>query len=62
MHELRRPVQILTLDCVVGDNRSSHWFWSGLETLLLGGACATVAFTIGYYVNGMIGEEGDSLP
>merc|ERR1711933_601120 len=35
-----------------------NWFVSGLETLLLGGACATVAFTIGYYVNGLV-SDGD---
>jgi len=36
---------------------ASHWFSSGLETLLLGGACATVAFTIGHWVNSLVGEE-----
>jgi len=36
-----------------------HWFSSGFETLLLGGCCATVAFTIGYYVNGLVGD-GDA--
>jgi hypothetical protein len=36
-----------------------NWFWSGFETLLLGGCCATVAFTIGYYVNDLV--SGDDL-
>ena len=36
-----------------------HWFNSGLETLLLGGACATVAYTIGQLVDHMIGDHGD---
>ena len=40
--------------------RNAHWFWSGIETLLLGGTCATVAFTIGYYVNGLLGDEVDA--
>lgn len=36
---------------------NSHWTWSGMETLMLGGACATVAFTIGYYVNEIVGSS-----
>jgi len=39
--------------------RNAHWFSSGLETLVLGGTCATVAFTIGYYVNEMF-DTGES--
>lgn len=35
----------------------SNWFLSGLETLLLGGTCATVAFVIGSFVNGLLGED-----
>jgi len=35
-----------------------NWFLSGLETLLLGGVCATVAFSIGFYVNGLV-SDGD---
>jgi DNA damage-binding protein 1 len=30
---------------------TQHWMVAGLETLLLGGACATVAFTIGQFVD-----------
>lgn len=37
----------------------SNWFMSGFETLVLGGTCATVAYTIGYFVNGLI--EGDEM-
>jgi len=33
---------------------ASHWLTSGMETLLLGGACATVAYTIGQIVEGFI--------
>eukprot|EP00934_Nitzschia_sp_Nitz4_P001375 Nitzschia sp. Nitz4//scaffold48_size128905//70480//71730//NITZ4_003601-RA/size128905-augustus-gene-0.8-mRNA-1//1//CDS//3329552985//1375//frame0 len=36
---------------------NANWFWSGVETLLLGGTCATVAFTIGYYVNRLVGTD-----
>lgn len=31
----------------------SHWFICGFETFLLGGACATVAYTIGQFVKGL---------
>ncbi|KAG7364283.1 mevalonate kinase [Nitzschia inconspicua] len=37
----------------------SNWMYSGLETLLLGGACATMAYTIGKYVNDLVGEDED---
>lgn len=40
---------------------ASNWFISGSETLLLGGACATVAFTIGHYVNGLVGEDAEAI-
>jgi VIT1/CCC1 family predicted Fe2+/Mn2+ transporter len=36
---------------------SQGWFRSGMETLLLGGACATSAFTIGQVVSNFIGIE-----
>lgn len=36
---------------------SQHWVISGTESLLLGGACATVAFTIGYYVDDVVSES-----
>jgi len=32
----------------------TNWFLSGCETLILGGACATVAYTIGAFVNGLL--------
>ena len=34
---------------------TQHWFQAGMETLLLGGACATLAFTIGQYVQQFLG-------
>ena len=40
-------------------DRRSNWIYSGLETLLLGGACATLAYTIGRYVNNLVGEDVD---
>lgn len=36
-----------------------HWFRAGLETLFLGGACATVAFTIGQVVSRWTGSDFD---
>merc|ERR1712176_1014386 len=33
---------------------STHWLWSGIETLLLGGTCATVAYSIGQFVDNLI--------
>lgn len=35
---------------------AANWFTCGLETLLLGGACATVAYTIGQFVDKLIAE------
>jgi hypothetical protein len=42
--------------------RNANWFWSGIETLLLGGSCATVAFTVGHYVSDLLGVDADELP
>lgn len=38
---------------------SQHWFRAGLETLLLGGTCATVAFTIGMFVESKLGTKSE---
>jgi len=35
----------------------SNWFLSGCETLILGGTCATVAYTIGFFVNGLLEDK-----
>lgn len=35
----------------------SNWFLSGCETLILGGTCATVAYTIGSFVNDLLDNE-----
>jgi vacuolar iron transporter family protein len=34
---------------------AQNWFRSGMETLMLGGTCATVAFTVGQIVNNRLG-------
>jgi vacuolar iron transporter family protein len=34
---------------------AQNWFRSGMETLMLGGACATVAYTVGQLVNNRLG-------
>jgi VIT1/CCC1 family predicted Fe2+/Mn2+ transporter len=33
---------------------TQHWFRAGLETLILGGTCASVAYTIGQMVEGIV--------
>jgi VIT1/CCC1 family predicted Fe2+/Mn2+ transporter len=38
---------------------NQQWFIAGMETLLLGGACATVAFTIGQLVKSVYGDDAD---
>jgi VIT1/CCC1 family predicted Fe2+/Mn2+ transporter len=39
---------------------SLGWFHAGMETLVLGGCCATVAFVVGQWVNSLVGDEGPS--
>lgn len=46
---------LVILGCVKSLFCAAHWVRSGTETLLLGGACATTAYTIGLYVNGIVG-------
>lgn len=40
---------------------AQSWFRSGMETLLLGGACATVAFTIGQLVDRLAGGDAADI-
>jgi len=45
------------MGCVKSMFCAANWFICGAETLLLGGACATVAFTVGQFVDGLIAES-----
>ena len=36
---------------------NQQWYRAGAETLLLGGCCATVAFTLGQLVQGYLGDD-----
>ena len=54
-------VVLFFLGSIKANFSNSHWFSSGLETFLLGGACATVAFSIGHFVNGLVGEDADAI-
>ena len=39
------------------EHSSSHWFYCGFETLLLGGACATIAYNVGQSIDNLVGES-----
>lgn len=45
------------MGCVKSIFSAANWFVCGLETFLLGGACATVAYTIGQFVDGLIAKS-----
>jgi VIT1/CCC1 family predicted Fe2+/Mn2+ transporter len=45
------------MGCVKSNFSAANWFISGMETLLLGGACATVAYTIGQFVDGLVDQS-----
>jgi len=47
-------VVLFIMGCIKSMFSASRWYWCGMETLLLGGACATVAYTIGRYVDSML--------
>jgi DNA damage-binding protein 1 len=47
-------VVLFIMGCVKSIFSAAKWYWCGLETLLLGGACATVAYTIGQFVDRMV--------
>lgn len=49
-------IVLFCMGCVKSKFGPHHWAWCGMETLLLGGACAAVAYTIGQFVNGIIAE------
>ncbi len=48
---------LFIMGCVKSMFSSSNWFVSGLETLLLGGACATVAYVVGQIVEEKTGQK-----
>lgn len=41
------------MGCVKSLFSPIKWYWCGIETLVLGGVCATVAFCIGQFVEGL---------
>jgi len=45
---------LFLMGCVKSLFSTSKWYLCGLETFLLGGACATVAYTVGQYVDNML--------
>jgi len=47
-------IVLFIFGCVKSIFSASHWLLCGTETLLLGGACATTAYTIGQYVNAIV--------
>ena len=50
-------VVLFLMGCVKSIFSTSRWYLCGLETLLLGGACATVAFTLGQFVDSLLPED-----
>lgn len=48
---------LFLLGSIKSNFSGTNWFWSGCETLILGGACATVAYTIGYLVNELLDDD-----
>lgn len=48
---------LFLMGCVKSLFSKHFWLWTGFETLLLGGACATVAYTIGQFVKALTGEH-----
>jgi len=47
-------IVLFIMGCIKSNFSASAWYVSGTETLLLGGACATLAYTIGQVVDSMI--------
>jgi len=50
-------IVLFIMGCIKSIFSASKWYISGLETFLLGGACATVAYTIGQAVDSIIDEK-----
>lgn len=47
-------VVLFFLGSVKSNFSASNWFTSGMETLLLGGACAFTAFSLGQLIDGLV--------
>mmetsp|Transcript_53227 Transcript_53227/g.64174 ORF Transcript_53227/g.64174 Transcript_53227/m.64174 type:complete len:303 (-) Transcript_53227:200-1108(-) len=47
-------IVLFLMGCVKSNFSTTHWIWSGTETFLLGGACATIAYTIGQLVDKIV--------
>lgn len=45
------------MGCVKSIFSAANWFICGLETFLLGGACATVSYTVAQFVDSLIGSK-----
>ena len=50
-------VVLFVMGCVKSVFSTSNFMVSGMETLMLGGACASVAYWVGQYVESRVGEE-----
>ena len=49
-------VVLFIMGCVKSMFSASNFMVSGMETLMLGGACATLAYVVGQKVEGIVGE------
>jgi len=54
-------VVLFIMGCVKSNFSASPWYLSGLETLFLGGACATLAYVLGQYIDSLLGEGSKQL-
>lgn len=45
------------MGCVKSIFSAANWFICGLETFLLGGACATVSYTVAQFIDSLIGSK-----
>jgi len=50
-------IVLFLMGCLKSRFCIQHWVICGTETLVLGGTCAFVAYTIGYYVNDLISSS-----
>lgn len=50
-------IVLFLMGCVKAKFSASSWYLCGAETLLLGGTCATVAYTIGQFVDTLVANN-----